>query len=62
MRDVAAEARIDFAFHLRERLGDAGLLSGELAGEVPRIRRHLTEVGKHVARGSQRVGFARHEP
>ena len=47
--------------HLRERLGDAGLLSGELAGEVPRIRRHLTEVGKHVARGSQRVGFARHE-
>lgn len=48
--------------HLRERIGDAGLLAGELATEVPRIRRHLTEVGKHVARGSQRVGFARHDP
>ena len=48
--------------HVRERIGDAGLMAGELAGEVPRIRRHLTEVGKHVARGSQRMGFARHDP
>jgi NAD(P)H-hydrate epimerase len=47
--------------HVRERIGDAGLLAGELAGELPRIRRHLTEVAKHAARGSLRVGFARHD-
>jgi hydroxyethylthiazole kinase-like uncharacterized protein yjeF len=46
--------------HVRERIGDAGLLAGELPWEVPRIRRHLTEVGKHVAKGTKRVGFARH--
>jgi NAD(P)H-hydrate epimerase len=45
--------------HVRERIGDAGLLAGELPWEVPRIRRHLTEVGKHAAKGSKRVGFTR---
>lgn len=45
--------------HVRERIGDAGLLAGELADEVPRIRRHLTRVGRHVAHGGGRMGFAR---
>lgn len=47
--------------HVRERIGDAGLLAGELPWEVPRIRRHLTEGDRHTARGSQRVGFARRD-
>jgi hydroxyethylthiazole kinase-like uncharacterized protein yjeF len=45
--------------HVRERIGDAGLLAGDLADEVPRIRRHLTQVGRQVAHGGGRVGFAR---
>lgn len=48
--------------HVRERIGDAGLLAGELPREVPRIRRHLIEVGKHVVTGNQRVGFTRRAP
>jgi NAD(P)H-hydrate epimerase len=44
--------------HVRERIGDAGLLAGELPWEVPRIRRHLKEVGKQASRGTKRVGFA----
>ncbi len=44
--------------HVRERIGEAGLLAGELPWEVPRIRRHLAELGRHVAQGTPRVGFA----
>jgi NAD(P)H-hydrate epimerase len=44
--------------HVRERIGEAGLLSGELPWEVPRIRRHLAELGRHAAQGTPRVGFA----
>jgi NAD(P)H-hydrate epimerase len=45
--------------HVRERIGEAGLLAGELPWEVPRIRRHLSELGRHAAQGTPRVGFAR---
>ena len=44
--------------HVRERVGDAGLVAGDLVPEVPRIRRHLAELGRHAAQGTQRVGFA----
>jgi NAD(P)H-hydrate epimerase len=44
--------------HVRERIGEAGLLAGELPWEVPRIRRHLAELGRHVAQGTPRVGFS----
>lgn len=44
--------------HVRERFGDAGLVAGDLPPEVPRIRRHLAELGRHAAQGTHRVGFS----
>ena len=40
--------------HLRDRLGDAGLLASDLLGELPRVRRELQ---RHRSNGERRIGF-----
>jgi NAD(P)H-hydrate epimerase len=45
--------------HVRERLGDAGLLASDLLLEIPRVRRHLVRVAERSAPASRRIGFAR---
>jgi ADP-dependent NAD(P)H-hydrate dehydratase / NAD(P)H-hydrate epimerase len=40
--------------HVRERLGDAGLLASDLLPEVPRARRELQ---RHRSSGDRRIGF-----
>jgi ADP-dependent NAD(P)H-hydrate dehydratase / NAD(P)H-hydrate epimerase len=42
--------------HVRDRVGDAGLLASDLLAEVPRVRRHLAGVRDRSAPG-RRVGF-----
>jgi len=41
--------------HVRERLGDAGLLASDLLAEIPRVRRELQ---RHRSTGDRRIGFA----
>jgi NAD(P)H-hydrate epimerase len=47
--------------HVRERLGDAGLLASDLLPEIPRVRRHLARLGER-ARDGRRLGFALDPP
>jgi NAD(P)H-hydrate epimerase len=44
------------AEHIRERLGDAGLLASDLLVELPRVRRHLVQLRDRRGRASQ-LGF-----
>jgi NAD(P)H-hydrate epimerase len=44
--------------HVRERLGDAGLLASDLLGEIPRVRRHLVRLAERSTPASRRMGFA----
>lgn len=41
--------------HLRDRLGDAGMLASDLMGEIPKVRRELQ---RHRLTGDRRIGFA----
>jgi NAD(P)H-hydrate epimerase len=43
--------------HIRERLGDAGLLASDLLGEIPRVRRHLVRLRERGAPDERRLGF-----
>ncbi len=43
--------------HVRERVGDSGLLASELPMEVARVRRHLAALRERAAPG-RRLGFA----
>ena len=43
--------------HVRERVGDAGLLAGELPAEVARVRRHLAGLKVRVSTPNRRLGF-----
>ena len=44
--------------HVRERLGDAGLLASDLLPELPRVRRHLVNLHERAAPDRPRFGFA----
>jgi NAD(P)H-hydrate epimerase len=44
------------AEHVRERLGDSGLLASDLPFEVARVRRHLAALGRR-ATTERRLGF-----
>ncbi len=44
------------AEHVRERLGDSGLLASDLPFEIARVRRHLTGLGRRTI-GQRRLGF-----
>ena len=44
------------AEHVRERIGDSGLLASDLPFEIARVRRHLTTLG-HRNAGERRLGF-----
>ena len=41
--------------HLRDKLGDAGLIASDLLAELPRVRRELQ---RHRSGGDRRIGFA----
>jgi NAD(P)H-hydrate epimerase len=43
--------------HVRERLGDAGLLASDLLPELPRVRRHLARTVDRGRPDGRRVGF-----
>ncbi|MCY7416970.1 MAG: hypothetical protein LH650_00480, partial [Chloroflexi bacterium] len=40
--------------HIRERLGDAGLMASDLLPEIPRVRR---ELARQRSSGERRIGF-----
>ncbi|MCC6831516.1 MAG: NAD(P)H-hydrate dehydratase [Thermoleophilia bacterium] len=44
--------------HVRERLGDAGLLASDLLPELPRVRRHLARLAARAAPERRPFGFA----
>ena len=44
--------------HVRERLGDAGLLASDLLPELPRVRRHLARIAERRAPERRPLGFA----
>jgi NAD(P)H-hydrate epimerase len=44
--------------HVRERLGDAGLLASDLLPELPRVRRHLARLAERAAPERRPFGFA----
>lgn len=44
--------------HVRERLGDAGLLASDLLPELPRVRRHLVRLAERQAPERRPLGFA----
>jgi NAD(P)H-hydrate epimerase len=44
--------------HVRERLGDAGLLASDLLPELPRVRRHLARLAERQAPERRPFGFA----
>jgi len=46
---------------VRERLGDAGLLAGDLPDVVPIVRKRLAGIAERAASG-KRVGFGLHDP
>jgi len=48
--------------HIRERLGDAGLMASDLLPELPRVRRHLADVQERTASDRPRLGFVPHGP
>jgi hydroxyethylthiazole kinase-like uncharacterized protein yjeF len=50
LHGVAAE-------HVRERLGDSGLLASDLPFEIARVRRHLAAVGRRASPTGRRLGF-----
>jgi hydroxyethylthiazole kinase-like uncharacterized protein yjeF len=54
LHGVAAE-------HVRERIGDSGLLASDLPVEVARVRRHLTNLGVRTT-SERRLGFAPRGP
>jgi ADP-dependent NAD(P)H-hydrate dehydratase / NAD(P)H-hydrate epimerase len=41
--------------HIRDRMGDAGLMASDLLGELPRVRRELQ---RHRSSSERRIGFA----
>ena len=45
------------AEHVRERLGDSGLLASDLPFEIARVRRHLTGLGRRAARSGAWASF-----
>ena len=45
------------AEHVRERLGDSGLLASDLPFEIARVRRHLTAVRRRAGPTRRRLGF-----
>jgi NAD(P)H-hydrate epimerase len=45
------------AEHVRERLGDSGLLASDLPFEIARVRRHLAGLGRRAV-NQRRLGFA----
>lgn len=44
--------------HVRERMGDAGLLASDLLPELPRVRRHLARLAERRSPAGRRLGFA----
>ena len=46
--------------HVRERLGDAGLLASDLLVELPRVRRHLVRLAERHAPERRQLGFSIH--
>lgn len=44
--------------HVRERVGDAGLLASDLLSELPRVRRHLARLAERAAPERRPFGFA----
>ena len=48
--------------HVRERLGDAGLLASDLLPELPRVRRHLVRLAERRAPERRPLGFAMRRP
>ncbi len=44
--------------HVRERLGDAGLLASDLLSELPRVRRHLVGIAERQAPARRPFGSA----
>ena len=48
--------------HVRERLGDAGLLASDLLAELPRVRRHLARMAERRAPDRRPLGFAIRRP
>jgi NAD(P)H-hydrate epimerase len=48
--------------HVRERLGDAGLLASDLLAELPRVRRHLVRLAERQAPERPRLGFTLRRP
>jgi hydroxyethylthiazole kinase-like uncharacterized protein yjeF len=48
--------------HVRERLGDAGLLASDLLSELPRVRRHLVNLHERAAPDRPRLGFTPRGP
>ena len=48
--------------HVRERLGDAGLLASDLLPELPRVRRHLVNLHERAAPDRPRFGFTPRGP
>jgi NAD(P)H-hydrate epimerase len=48
--------------HVRERLGDAGLLASDLLPELPRVRRHLARIAERAAPERRPFGFAIRRP
>ena len=44
--------------HVRERLGDAGLLASDLLPELPRVRRHLARLAERRTPERRTLGFA----
>lgn len=44
--------------HVRERVGDAGLLASDLLPELPRVRRHLARIAERAAPERRPFGFA----
>jgi NAD(P)H-hydrate epimerase len=48
--------------HVRDRLGDAGLLASDLLTELPRVRRHLARLAERQAPDRRPMGFALRVP
>ncbi|MFN8622256.1 MAG: NAD(P)H-hydrate dehydratase [Chloroflexota bacterium] len=48
--------------HVRERVGDAGLLASDLLGELPRVRRHLARLAERERPETRRFGFQPRRP